>query len=300
MADSGEAAQQAGEQGAATGGNMTAGQSEGPRRRRGPAEVQEAIDELAQETTRTTLLDCLERQVRDTSGKDRYHVSRIVFGFSLGDDKKTQSAVEQEFSSWREKQENHTELTGVLAFTSQGALHFLEGPTELLFGAVQLFQSMTVDTKPPAPQRSALISQVRIIHFTELHGVRASTSWCAWVHPGKVTGGLQVNLEDAACSDYVFRVYHKFLLACLAAKEQAEQAPCEEASSELEASAMQAVFKRISVEMMPTVDEVFTLLNKNTAEYFFTFAEFEKVFMAPFQLVLHSELLWPMSPALVY
>lgn len=278
--------------GGATGAGVSSGQADGAgtRRRRGPAEVQEVIDELAQETKRITLLDCVEQQV-----KDRFHVSRIMFGFAIADDKKTQNLVEQEFKDWREKQERRVELTGVLIFTAQGALQFLEGPTELLFGAVELFQSLTIDAQPPAPMRPAMISQLRIIHFTELHGVRSSASWCSYVHGGKLQGGTQVQLEESACADYVYKVYQKFVLMCLRVREQAG-----DDEDEPDGSAIHAMFKKLPPDMMPSVDEVHTLLSKNTADYFFNYAEFEKVFMAPFQLVLHSELLWPMSPALVY
>jgi len=54
------------------------------------------------------------------------------------------------------------------------------------------------------------------------------------------------------------------------------------------------------IEELPTVDEIVAILNKAGLDFFFDFKEFEKVFVAPFQLVLHSELLWPMAPALSY
>ena len=47
-------------------------------------------------------------------------------------------------------------------------------------------------------------------------------------------------------------------------------------------------------------EEVVLLLGKQCAENFFSFQEFQRVFMKPFQLVLNSELLWPMPPALSY
>lgn len=254
--------------------------------------MQEVVDELAQETARTTLLDCMERQV-----KDRFHVSRIVFGFNIADDKKTQNIVEQEFKDWREKQENPSELSGLLLYTIQGALSMLEGPSELLFGAIQLFQGLTTDAQPPAPVRPAVISHLRVIHFTELHGVRASVSWCSFAHGGKLTGGTQVTLEEAGCPDYVYKVYDKFLRVCVRAREQLGHGDDDD---DPDMSSVQAVVRKLPPDMMPNVDEVYTLLSKSTADFFFSYPEFAKVFIAPFQLVLHSELLWPMSPSLVY
>lgn len=281
----------------ATGGGQ--GDSAGPRRRRGPTEVQEVVDDLAQETKRTTLLDCLEKQV-----KDRFHISRIVFAFAVADDKKVQSIVEQEFKEWRDNLDRPTKLTGVLVFTVQGALHFLEGPTELLFGALQLFQGLAVDAQSPSASQS-VISQLRVVHFTELHGVRTSTSWCSYLHTGKLQGGTQVTLEESQCADYVYKLYHKFLLMSIRAKEQAGitdmgQGGDEDEDEEVDGGVVNGHFKKLPLEMVPGVDEAYTVLSKNTADFFFSFSEFEKVFIAPFQMVLHSELLWPMSPALVY
>lgn len=262
---------------------LAEGRGRGGERPHGGKEV---VDELAQETKRTTLLDRVEQQL-----KDQPHVSRILFGFSIADDRKTQSLVEQEFNGWRAKQERTSELSGLLVFTAQGALHLLEGPTELLYGALELFHRLAAESKLPTSARPALIGPLRVLHFTELHGVRASMLWCSYVHGGKLQGGTQVQLEEATCADFAFRTYEKLLKVCLRVKQQVGE--------EAGLDSTQLAYKK-AADMMPTVDEVVVLIGKSGADLFFSYPEFEKVFIAPFQLVLHSELLWPMAPALVY
>lgn len=278
------------------------------RRGRSKDHHHEVLDELAQETKRVTLLDREEQQLK---GKD--HVSRIVFVFGVADDRKVQASVEQEFSSWRDRQDNGSQMTGVLIFLGQSAVSFLEGPTELLFKAVDFFHGLSQDvqastvmpspppdmktnapagrneTEAPSAPRQALISAVRVLYFTELHGVRTSVGWCS-VNSTAKPGNQQSSLEDGG-HEQVFQIYQKLLLLCLKVKDGA--------SNSAGASALQSLYTR-NQDGMPLPEEVVLLLSKQGAECFFTYAEFQKVFMKPFQLVLNSELLWPMAPALSY
>ncbi|CAE8614611.1 unnamed protein product [Polarella glacialis] len=285
------------------------GAAEGTNRRRkgqpGNKDGNEVFDELAVETKRTTLLDRVEGQL-----KGQPHVSRLLFGFGVSEDKKVQKAVDQGFLDWRNHQEGKAAaLSGVLVFTAQGAVHLLEGPTELIFKALEFFHSISVEARPPAPeaepgapvaspreeksQPKALVSGVRVLHFTELHGVRSSSTWCSVVHTGKVIGGsAQVVMEDGNCPDLVLVIYKKMLCLCLKVTRQA-------GNEEVDSVSMQKAVKTL-IEELPTVDEIVAILNKAGLDFFFDFKEFEKVFVAPFQLVLHSELLWPMAPALSY
>eukprot|EP00418_Pyrodinium_bahamense_P003559 CAMPEP_0179016898 /NCGR_PEP_ID=MMETSP0796-20121207/3564_1 /TAXON_ID=73915 /ORGANISM="Pyrodinium bahamense, Strain pbaha01" /LENGTH=292 /DNA_ID=CAMNT_0020712617 /DNA_START=1 /DNA_END=879 /DNA_ORIENTATION=+ len=286
---------------AAVDGGETSGGEEATtsqRRRRGQQEVQEVVDELAQETKRTTLLERVEQQL-----KGMPHVSRLLFGFGMTDDKTIQATLEQEFLDWKEKQEKQSSgsLSGILLFMGQSAIHFLEGPTELLFGALEFFHSLALGAKPAAPgappalaaaaARPPLINPLRVLHFTELHGVRTSTSWCACISGGK-SHGAQGQVDETNSSELTFATYRKFLLLSIKVAEVAS-------GEELETERLQACYKK-HADMMPTVDEVAVLLSKSGADYFFTYPEFEKVFVAPFHLVLHSELLWPMPPPLSY
>mmetsp|Transcript_32003 Transcript_32003/g.56598 ORF Transcript_32003/g.56598 Transcript_32003/m.56598 type:complete len:331 (-) Transcript_32003:63-1055(-) len=291
------------------GGANGAGGSGGQRRRPRNQEVQEVVDELAQETKRVTLLEREEKQL-----KGKKNVSRLLFAFGVSDDRKLQSMIEQEFASWREKQEGAEDMTGVLLFLSQAAVHFLEGPTELLFRALELFHSFTQEvlptppvaaapdgvkrpsnakeaTLPPAVPRPALISPVRVLYFTELHGVRTSVSWCSYVHSTKLQGGQQIVLEEGNSHELVFMLYKKMLMLCLRV-----QSGCED---EVDKERLKDHYGKFS-DMFPILDEVMMLMSKSGAEFFFSYPEFEKVFMKPFHLVLHSELLWPMPPALSY
>mmetsp|Transcript_82971 Transcript_82971/g.268845 ORF Transcript_82971/g.268845 Transcript_82971/m.268845 type:complete len:276 (-) Transcript_82971:78-905(-) len=252
------------------------------RRRRGPQEVQEVVDELAQETKRTSLLQAVETQL-----KGQPHVSRILVGFGVVDDRKVHDQITQEFTVWRKKLEETDDLTGFLVFANLSAVHFLEGPTELLFAALEKLQSLAVEVEKPQPgeaARPALIGPVRILHFTEMHGVRASTSWCTHTHTGKK--GQEVQIEENNSAELMFKVYQKMLLLCAKVKDN-------------DPSGVPAAYKK-AADGLPTVDEIAVLLGKVAAEFFFSYDEFEKVFVAPFNLVLHSELLWPMAPALSY
>lgn len=273
---------------------------------------QEGLDELAQETKRVTLLDREEQQL-----KGRKHVSRVLFVFGIGDERKTQLSVEQEFVAFRDKQEGRSEITGLLLFVGQAAVSFLEGPTELLFKAVELFHGLSLEVQatpampaPPADMaiktptrteseapvqtpRPALISALRILYFTELHGVRTSVGWCSFISTAKQSS-TQGSLEDG-CQEQVFMLYRKFLVLCMKVRSSTGNA----APDALTPDALQGHYRR-QADFLPVPDEVLLLLGKQGAEFFFTFAEFQKVFMKPFQLVLNSELLWPMAPALSY
>jgi len=276
-------------------GNTGASEAPAGSRRRGrQPEVMEIVDELAQETKRTTLLERAEQQLKVKQNT----VSRVFFAFGMTDDKKIQAAIEQEFLKWKDGQEKQSPaaLSGILFFLGQCALHFLEGPTELLFGALELFHSLSQEVKPgpgvaASSARTALINPIRILHFSELHGVRVSTSWCACLSGGKSTG-TQGTLDDSNSSELVFGAYSKFIKMCLKVRES-------QSGEEEDMHRLQATYKR-HTDMVPTVDEVNLFLSKSGADYFFNFPEFEKVFIAPFHLVLHSELLWPMPPALPY
>lgn len=289
-------------------GEIVGRQGSHQRRPRHTHQAQEFVDELAQETKRVTLL---EREEQQLAGKK--HVSRLLFAFGLADDKKMQTQVEQEFVQWREKLENAAEVTGILLFLGQVAVSFLEGPTEQLFKALEVFHALTTEVlpapaSPSAPPevrmgqssrsdsvvqavvpRPALIGAVRIFYFTELHGVRTSTGWCSFIHATK-TGAAQANLEDGP-QETVFLLYRKLLVLCLKVTDSAGEGA--------DADKLQSHYRR-NTDIMPTAEEVVLLLGKQAAEHLFSFVEFQKLFMKPFQLVLNSELLWPMPPALSY
>lgn len=289
-----------------------AGAGQQGRRQRTKEAHQEVVDELAQETKRVTLLDREEQQL-----KGRKHVSRLTFIFGILDDRKIQNEVEKEFASWRDQQEGGNEVTGLLLFLGQGAVSFLEGPTELLFKAMELFNGLSLEVQavpempsPPAdmrtntpaakpetektpapPPRAALISALRVLYFTELHGVRTSVGWCSCISPAKQsTGAGAGNVEDGH-HELVFAIYRKLLVLCLKASDSA--------GNERNPDHLQGCYRKLA-DFMPSPDEVMLLLGKQGNDNFFSFPEFQKVFMKPFQLVLNSELLWPMPPALSY
>lgn len=272
-----------------------------PRKQRaGSKELVQTIDELAVETKRTSLLDRLESQL-----KDQHMVSRILFGFALPDDKKLYKLIDQEFLNWRQKQDNQAEdLTGVLLFAPQVGLHFLEGPTEQIFKVLEFFNSISTEAEQAVPSAKPLtgkvdvqpmLSSVRVLHFTELHGVRSSRSWCSVVHTGKAIGASQIALDEASCPDLVFSVYRKLMCMCL----KVLQSSTSDHPDAIDSTTLQRFYRKVADDL-PSVDEVLSLFTKASSELFFSFAEFNKVFIAPFQLVLHSELLWPIPPSLTY
>lgn len=315
---------------AAAGGAAAEGAAAPPRRKGRPTEVPEVTDELAVEAKRTTLLDRVESQLK---GKSRY--SRLLFGFAAADDRKVQGQIEEEFGAWRQAQDGQAaDLTGLLVFTTQGAVHLLEGPTELLFAALRFFGGALAAEGAGADgaARPALVGALRVLHFAEVRGVRVSAGWAATVHGGKLAGGQQVIVEETNCPEFIFALYNKLVLMCAkvrevlemeqellrpppqpmsravsksskTAEEFASQDTAEETSADspqaFDPASVQEAYRKAS-DMLPTVDDVAILLGKSTADLVFSYEEFEKVFIAPFHLVLHSELLWPMAPPLSY
>lgn len=275
----------------ATGGENQGASNAAPGAARRAAQPTQVIDELAQEEERIRLLDKLEGQLK---GKPNY--SRLLFCFSVPDDRKIQGQVDSEFQVWLR---DNPGVSGVLLYIGQAGTHYLEGTTELLFKALEQFysysQEVSEDEASKAPRahspRPALISGIRVLYHTELKGVRSSMSWCSYVHASKLQGGQTTTIDDSNCSELVFTVYKKFLLLCLKASESLKEGSSFDAA--------QGQYKRL-IDMMPTAEDVLILLSKNATDLFFTYHEFEKVFMAPFQCVLHSELLWPIPPALSY
>lgn len=293
MADSGG-------EGAGSGGEGSPGEGQGgPIRRRGkPGEVQEVVDELTLETKRTTLLDQVEAQLKP-SQVCVAQVSRLLLAFGVNDDRKVQAQVDKEFLEWRGARaksraqpgggdEEQGEITGFLLYVMQSACHLLEGPTESLFAALAFFEQLSQDT----PERPALLTNLKVLHFTEMKGVRCSVGWCSQVQGGKLTG-QGMTLDDTNCSELAFTVYQKLLLLCLKVQDAMEG---QDASSQ---ERLGAQYRRL-VDKMPLPEDMQPVMSKGSGEFYMNYAEFHEVFVAPFNCVLHSELLWPIAPALAY
>lgn len=279
----------------AEGPSLTEGDAaQKPQRQKPGRDMKEVLDEFAQDNRRKALLDRLEQQLKGTP-----HVSRLFVGFSITDDRKTQQAIEKEFTAWLASKCSDAEpLGGLLLFIGQAALQLLEGPTELLFQALEFFSRLSAEViarDSPAPgepgAKPALLSGLRVLHFTELHGVPVCRSWCGYVHNSKPLGAAQPQLDEATCPELVFTVYNKLLTVALKVQNSL--------GDKADQSKLEAGYKKFA-DQLPTADEAANLLSKNAADFLFTYAEFDKVFIAPFHLVLHSELLWPMPPALSY
>jgi hypothetical protein len=266
------------------GGNASAEEGVAERRdRRKTKHGGEEVDELTIETKRETLLDQMESQLK-TDGVAMPTVSRLLFAVGLPDERKAPQ-VDKAFSEWLAKQPKQS-VTGVLLYIGSVCVHFLEGPTESLFQAVSFFNTLTIEG-------NGLLGSMRVLYFTEAHGARCSVSWCSYSHQSKLLGSQTAQLEDGQVHESVFIIYQKLLMLCLKVQDALGE------GADVPFDKMQAQYKKVS-DMMPSADDTITMMAKNSIEYFFTFAEFEKVFIAPFHCVLHSELLWPMAPALAY
>lgn len=272
--------------------------------RRGQHATKETVqDELAQETRRHTLLDAVEYQLKAAQTR-----ARLLVACNLSEDKKAIPQIETEFTAWAKKNAQNADeedeeegavkppvLGGLFLIQPGQALHFLEGPTEKLFEGLKLFQSFGSEVaggdKGETP-RGALISNLRIIYFTEVHGVQTMNGWHAFQHTSaKSMGGPSLFQDDEQCYQAVFMAYRKLLVASCKITEATD--------GQNDPHTVKDVLKKMQ-DSLPTLDELTSLLHKTAAEYFFTYAEFEKAFCAPFHLVLQSELLWPMAPPLSY
>lgn len=83
--------------------------------------------------------------------------------------------------------------------------------------ALGLMFALLAGTTPRPNEKGelpALLSAVRVLHFTELHGVSVVRSWCSLAHPGRPTGN-QMPVEEANCHELVFSCYKKVLCLCL-------------------------------------------------------------------------------------
>lgn len=265
-----------------------------PRRPKKREEVQEVQDELAIETRRTTLLDLTEKQLRV---KDTM-MSRLLFVFSVQDDQKVKAAVEREFSTWLGTEEGKRKpITGLLVFSNQAGVHFLEGPTEALFEALAFFHSLASEgtqfgSRTPRP---AVTGPLRVLYFTELHCVRCTRVWC--VHHSSAKGqGSQTVLSTDNCAETVFGVYRKFLLL---GKQTSPPVPEEGEEEAVDPKVVEDAIKKAH-DLVPTPDEISMFTSKAAVDCLLTYAEFEQTFCAPFHTVLNAELLWPVPPALAY
>jgi len=103
----------------------------------------ETIDDLAVETKRTALLDRLEAQLKAGTS----FTTRLLFAFNAADDRKTQRAIDQEFMDWRKNTSGAQAVNGILIYTQSVAIHLLEGPTEMIFKALECFHSMSAEVR---------------------------------------------------------------------------------------------------------------------------------------------------------
>lgn len=263
-------------------------------RRGSKAQVTEMVDELTVEARRETLLDQMEAQLKPNGEILPGTVSRLLFAIGVPDERKT-SQVDQAFQEWLRQQSDST-VTGVLLYIGPIAVHFLEGPTEMLFKALSLFNTFCFEVVP-APNvqaRPALIGSLRVLYFTEMHGVRSSIGWCSYAHNSKLVGSQSGQLEEGSCPDLVFLVYQKLMVLCLKVQDNVLNN-----GDKVVFETVQGHYRRLA-DLMPTADDTSILMAKNSADFFFTYDEFGKVFRLPFHCVLHSELLWPIPPALSY
>jgi hypothetical protein len=248
------------------------------------------------------LLDAVEHQLKNVATR-----GRLLLACNLPEDKKLISQIEEEFSKWVKTIEQSAadaaeedgsgkpqEFGGIFIQQPGQALHYLEGTTETLFNGLKLFASFgnEVPAGGDGPGRGALISNLRIIYFTEVHGVQTVKGWYPFQHTSaKSMGGPALLQEEDSCYQAVFMVYRKILVFNCKAMEATDGMS--------NPNTVKDQFKKLQ-DALPTLDELTALLHKTSAEYFFTYAEFEKAFCAPFHLVLQSELLWPMPPPLSY
>ncbi|CAK0824608.1 unnamed protein product, partial [Prorocentrum cordatum] len=81
----------------------------------------------------------------------------------------------------------------------EAAINLFEGPTELIFKALEFLHSLCgqqeaddrLDPANPLAASGPLVASLRILHFTELRGVQTSKSWCSVTNPSKPQGGNQ-------------------------------------------------------------------------------------------------------------
>ena len=182
-----------------------------------------------------------------------------------------------------EKDENDY-VSGVVVFVGNAAVALFEAAQTA--SALKIFQWLDEQSKEATPA----LQTPRLAYVSELKGTRQLNK--VIVHERKnMRCNLTMTIQqdaDFSMTDEVFKVYKGLLT--LSAK--INETSVDKAIKEWEDDSRP--------DHLPTPDEMSNLCHIKTGEHFFTFHEYHESFVGPLDLVLASEVSWPVAPPLAY
>ncbi|CEM34463.1 unnamed protein product [Vitrella brassicaformis CCMP3155] len=231
------------------------------------------------DTHRPSALEAIEAQLKGVAS-----CSRILLACTLVEATKTAQRLESVLSAWMQSEAQSGEVTGLLLVyaSQQAALLFAEGLTEQLFRLLTKVGDMQTQSEGSPGEG---VANVRILQFTELHGVRLLPFWTSFhVPPPKAAGGAQAGGDtgdaETPVLEKVWEMYRNLLI--LGSKLGGE-------------TKHSAAHVLKNTPLLPPGEVLGELLSgENHEDALMSYEEFADVFMSPFTLVLESELLWPM------
>lgn len=182
-----------------------------------------------------------------------------------------------------EKDENDY-VSGLVVFVGNAAVALFEAAQTS--SALKIFQWLDEQSKEATPA----LQMPRLAYVSELKGTRQLNK--VIVHERKnMRCNLTMTIQqdaDFSMTDEVFKVYKGLLTLSAKIKETS----VDKAIKEWEDDSRP--------DHLPTPDEMSNLCHIKTGEHFFTFHEYHESFVGPLDLVLASEVSWPVAPPLAY
>jgi hypothetical protein len=182
-----------------------------------------------------------------------------------------------------EKDENDF-VSGLVVFVGNAAVALFEAAQTS--SALKIFQWLDEQSKEATPA----LQTPRLAYVSELKGTRQLNK--VIVHERKnMRCNLTMTIQqdaDFSMTDEVFKVYKGLLTLSAKTKETS----VDKAIKEWEDDSRP--------DHLPTPDEMSNLCHIKTGEHFFTFHEYHESFVGPLDLVLASEVSWPVAPPLAY
>ena len=182
-----------------------------------------------------------------------------------------------------EKDENDY-VSGLVVFVGNAAVALFEAAQTS--SALKIFQWLDEQSKEATPA----LQKHRLAYVSELKGTRQLNK--VIVHERKnMRCNLTMTIQqdaDFSMTDEVFKVYKGLLTLSAKIKETS----VDKAIKEWEDDSRP--------DHLPTPDELSNLCHIKTGEHFFTFHEYHESFVGPLDLVLASEVSWPVAPPLAY
>ena len=194
-----------------------------------------------------------------------------------------------------EKDENDF-VSGLVVFVGNAAVALFEAAQTS--SALKIFQWLDEQSKEATPA----LQTPRLAYISELKGTRQLNK--VIVHERKnMRCNLTMTIQqdaDFSMTDEVFKVYKGLLTLSAKIKDLFRMFLLRVPEYLLVDKAIKEWEDDSRPDHLPTPDEMSNLCHIKTGEHFFTFHEYHESFVGPLDLVLASEVSWPVAPPLAY